>query len=522
MKEEKRFPLFCFNVLHLFIPPFHLSNFPAFFPIYGRMCGMNPFRAERGPSGPSSPSSPSGRGPVLTQDVRRATRDEGPTYETRRSYLKPDVRKYADKLYAEIKALYAKYGAENAADLYARAKSGVIHVPKEDAKRLLRMQTELETALTRNELPEGHAEKFPSYEVFKDAVDRINASLPDGYRVEDLDDWENYELIDGKLNGIIKFGGQYVPESYWLPIINGELVLYVDGCKLSGTHRDVVNIDGKLNGTVMVYDRFMGDKKEVPVIAGKLIEELEGHKIEYFSNTHNVGGKLNGSIKIGNRYFPVIDGHVIESVDGRPIEIAHNVQNVGGKLYCGASFKETHGDPLPIVDGHILDKIGDDEIQKIYDFEMIDGKINARVKVKGTWYPVIAGKIIKTVSGHAIEDCNFVKNIDDKLNCKVEIDGKWRTVFDGELIEEIDGKKVTGSHTYLKNVNGKFFGTAELDGEIVFYSNGKPIQEIQGVMVSDWSEVHDAGGVASGIARIKLSDGTEVKRKVLLGKFLDE
>ena len=57
-----------------------------------------------------------------------------PSLETRRSDLKPEVRKYADKLYAEIKAFYASYGVKNAADLYARAKAGKIKVNKEDGK----------------------------------------------------------------------------------------------------------------------------------------------------------------------------------------------------------------------------------------------------------------------------------------------------------------------------------------------------------------------------------------------------
>ena len=95
------------------------------------MIFMNPFGVERGPSGPSSPS---GHGPVLDLDVKaplskggtnRVERDEGEIhFETRRLDLPAPVRSHADRLYAAIQRIYAKYGVSSVAELHAKIASG--------------------------------------------------------------------------------------------------------------------------------------------------------------------------------------------------------------------------------------------------------------------------------------------------------------------------------------------------------------------------------------------------------------
>ena len=85
----------------------------------------------------------------------------GINFETRRSDLKPVVRDYADRLYAAIKKIYARYGVTSVAELHAKIAAG--QKPrglkpgelKSDAKELSSLVENLKSALEKNAIPEG-------------------------------------------------------------------------------------------------------------------------------------------------------------------------------------------------------------------------------------------------------------------------------------------------------------------------------------------------------------------------------
>jgi len=292
---------------------------------------MNPFKNVNSPG--LRPSSLNERGIVIQQSepslVKGGRGELTPNdtgYETRRQDLKPEVRDYADKLYAEIQAFYGAYGANNAADLYARAKAGKVKVPKENAKELLRLLDALGLALDKNELPPD-AQELPPPEAFESLVAHLEAS---GKKVTALDEWEKYELIGGKLNGRVRVGGR------WLPAINGELVGEIGGREIAGC-RDVRNVGGKLNGEIKVGGRWL------PAINGELVGEIGGREIAGCRDVRNVGGKLNGRVEVGGRDLPAINGELVGEIGGREIEHCDDVRNVGGSLCGQVAIKRPDG-----------------------------------------------------------------------------------------------------------------------------------------------------------------------------------
>ena len=134
--------------------------------------------------------------PFLGHDSRKLvpTSDRAPglVYETRRSDLTPLVRGYADRLYASIKKIYAKYGVTSVAELHAKVASG--QKPrslkpgelKSDSAELSKLVGNLKSALEMNTVPEGEPESegfvllrdvptfpdgLPSAAVLKDKAD---------------------------------------------------------------------------------------------------------------------------------------------------------------------------------------------------------------------------------------------------------------------------------------------------------------------------------------------------------------
>ncbi len=73
------------------------------------------------------------------------------SYETRRSDLKPEVRKYADKLYARLREIYKKYGASDAAGVLANAKARKgPRLEKKDVEEMKGLLDLLDEALTKS------------------------------------------------------------------------------------------------------------------------------------------------------------------------------------------------------------------------------------------------------------------------------------------------------------------------------------------------------------------------------------
>ena len=492
------------------------------------MGGMNPFGpSEIHPSPPHSTPLRSAQGRLLARTELNETMNtrggvESPpdkgdgrglnvVLETRRSVLKPEVRKYADKLYAEIKSLYASYDVKDAVDLYDKAKAGGVKVPKEDAKRLLRLQTELETALMRNELP---IEKFPPYEAFRKMVDEINQHATPEI-VTALDRWEEYELIDGKLNGKIKVGEQ------WYPIINGKLVQQVGGHEIFGCD-GIHNVGGELNGVIGVSGR-----SSLPVINGELVEEIDGHKIETCRDIRNVNGELNGEVCVGEEWLPVIDGKLIREIDGLKISSSNDARNVDGKLngsvwYGGRRYAVINGKMIRTIDGW--------PYQNIRDVRNVDGKLNACVNFHGkVWQPVIADQRISEIGGSEITHCDNIRNVDGKLNGRIIfIDGRDLPIINGEIIEKIEGQSI-GVCGGIRNINGKLNGVAQIGDRILPVIAGESVKKIGGTDLigiaierqDTASQFSDAGGVFSGKVAVHKPDGTWGIQRVVLGEFVD-
>jgi len=64
-------------------------------------------------------------------------------------------------------------------------------------------------------------------------------------RIVALGPWEDYQNIDGRLNGRVRFEDSSGP----LPVINGQLVEEINGRRITDCS-EVQNIDGRLNGEV--------------------------------------------------------------------------------------------------------------------------------------------------------------------------------------------------------------------------------------------------------------------------------
>jgi len=83
----------------------------------------------------------------------------GFSLDIRRSELSPTVRSHADRLYAAIKNIYAKYGVTSVAELHAKIASG--QKPKNlksgelktDSTKLSKLVEKLKYALEKNAVP---------------------------------------------------------------------------------------------------------------------------------------------------------------------------------------------------------------------------------------------------------------------------------------------------------------------------------------------------------------------------------
>ena len=504
---------------------------------------MNPFGGIE--SRKSKVESPSGHGPVLTRDAAPPGGDDGPIYETRRSDLKPDVRKYADKLHAQILEIYKKYGASTIKEMQKNALAGKgPKLQKKDVVEIDKLVDALDEALSKNQLPPP--ERL-SLEVVQRAVDEVNEQIAP-LKVTNLSREEDFELIDGKLNGIIGINDGRV-----LPLIDGQLVESVlDGRRQKQTINhchEVRNVNGSLNGSIntavgnrltVIDDKVIGsvlneagddcffnaafnvqnieghfngeiatDIGSLPVINGKLIETVrepdgQGRKIINASDTQNIGGKFYGRVMTErDRSFPVMDGVLIHTVrnkygNGWTIKTCENVKILNGKLNCQVEVYDDRF--LPVVDGVLVEEIEDADSESrpiVYftDMTVTNGKPNGvnhshspEARKDVFKQPVIEGKLIETIiDGQGKErwiiDCRFVTNIDGKLNCAVRLsDGYWLPVINGKLVEKIQGEKIH---------------------------------------LGDWPIFSCVGGAFTGTVMVRDSLNPKKGRKVLLGKFIE-
>ena len=494
------------------------------------MSGMNPFGV--GAIHESPLRSPSGHGPVLTRDAAppggsarrgRATRlrpealpggDEAPAYETRRSDLYPEVRSFADKLHAKILGIYKKYGATNIREMLENAEAGKgPKLKRQDVEEISKSLDALNFTLLNNELPPGQRE-LPPLEVFQKALEKINDDvLALNAHVVGLDPWDEYELIDGKLNGRFKVHLSDLRQDRWFPVINSEIVESIDGrVVLDGA--DVRNKGGKMNGRVNI-----GGDHWLPVIDGELIRSINGQGIENCMDVRNVGGKLNGAVDVGSGYWlAVIGGKPVREIKGRKIHGRGDVRNIGGKLNGVVGIG---GHDLPVIAGELVESIDDKEIEQCRNVRNVGNKLNGEVKIGDRWLPVIAGELIEEIDGQKIDDCVSVRNIGNKLNARVKIGDRWLPIIEGEPILEIGGLEIQNCGD-VRNMGGKLNGMVTVGGPYLPVINGDLIEAINGLKIKDIAStsVSEAGGTLSGDIIVEDMGGHTSQRHVLLGKII--
>ena len=545
------------------------------------MGGMNPFGVELGPSGPpavakkvryggsaialgeggSSPSGPSGRGPVLTRDAAapggsarrgRATQDGGPSYETRRSDLYPEVRDLADKLHARILGICQKYGAKDIRGMLENAEAGKgPKLKRKDVEEISKLLDALNFALVNNELPEQR--ELPPLEAFEKMVEEVGRALPH-HQIIGLDDWDRYQYTDGRISGrieVIDLFNDVGPGHYWLPVIQNRPITSVNDINgkavaLFQCH-DIHDTNGKLNGSMLL------DGKTIPFISGEpmwTIKDKRGVDVAIVDclNIHNVDGKLNGAVKLQHSWWlPVINGELIEDIEDwsgakKSIRDMRGVRNVHGKLNGLAML--TDNNMVPVVDGVAISNIVTDAQGKAHNISnfsslyVMDGKLNGLVSYldETKLYvsrPIIGGRVRDRVmdkdgvSRKFVSGYGFVRK--GQLNgAVVTLDKRTLPVVDGVMVATIndhDGQPYgIADSSDVRIVDGKINGKIKLlDGKWFPAIEGRLVQEIEGqeIIFSDKFAMSTTGGVFNGTVNVERSDGKIASKNVLLGKFID-
>ncbi len=455
---------------------------------------MNPFGMEQ----PTARQETREKSGVFSLDLESK-------YRRRRSELKPEVRQYADKLHAKIKDMCTKFGSAKLSALYEKAASGEIKFSKKDSEDVSRLVAALSSALDKDELPEGHRE-LPPYEAFKNMVEHVN-KLADPLKVTGLDDWEEYEIINGKLNGRVKVGDV---KPIWFPLINGEPVWGFEGRGIAecGCIR---NVGGRLNGKI----RLDGGRL-LPVINGKQVDSVDGYAIEACADVRNIDGKLNGFVSVDGLWLPVIGNKLILSIEDRDIQDCSNIRIIDGELNGGVQFNGEEIQ-LPVINGELIREIAGKRIASCNEVRNIDGKLNGEVMIGDRWLPVIDGMLIEKISGLEIEDCGDVRNVGGKLNGKFRLGGRWLPVIGGELIS-ILGHENEGCDN-IRNIGGKLNGMLVANGRRLPVIEGEVIENLGGKIV-DCSEARNVGGKLNGKIKVELPNGSVQEYFVVLGEIV--
>ncbi len=132
----------------------------------------------------------------------------GPSYETRRVDLRPEVRSYAEKLHARVKEIYAKYGATDAAGMYKRTKRMKAGEAKAkgllaDAKELMALLGKLAYLLDNKEFGPGMELEVKKEKLYASEEAILSSkfkrrvevpALPDWITLEKMEEWERKRL----------------------------------------------------------------------------------------------------------------------------------------------------------------------------------------------------------------------------------------------------------------------------------------------------------------------------------------
>ncbi len=440
-----------------------------------------------------------------------------------------------------------------------------------------RYKSDIEASFIENELRDFSGELAPLV-AFKRAIDTVNARFSP-HKVLSLDHWDEYEVINGKLNGRVWIG-------VWIPIVDGEPVYTLNNKMIEGC-TDVKNINGKLNGRVRICGNrvdIIHGKYEIkegwsarwlPVINGRLIEQNTTLSVtfrnniincKYIQNINNelngiidgkvfINGKIDDSIKgsvfydvriINNKlngsvicdddsYFsntvrwPIIDGQLIKNIDGHKIISCGYIYNIDGKL--NGEVKIANGLLknkqllLPVIDGELIYQVDGQKIISCRDIRNIKGRLNGIVVLEDNRYvPVVDGKIIEEIDGHYLRSCLSIKVINDKLNGQVYLnDDRGVPVINGKIIEEIDGWLIQDCKN-IRNENNALSGHVKIGGRWLPVIGGVLVEKVEGLTLVEMDRdlvFSTAGGMFNGIAKFKHEDGRIKYRVVVLGEFVD-
>ena len=260
--------------------------------------------------------------------------------------------------------------------------------------------------------------EHPDFRLFRSTIDNIEAQTKK--TVFGLDHRDNYQEIDGKLNGRIKI------EDLWIPIISGQLITEIDNNRISGCS-NIHNVDGKVNGCIAFGNMHL------PVINNEIIREVDGLTIDDCRNISSIDGTLNGAVKVKGKWLPIVMGELIYKIEGYEIIDCADIHVIDNSLngrvrlanyaqpseiLCkifnnqsvAKSLAEKMQGFIPIINGKIVSHVESIRILDCSSIHIIDGKINGKIRyegLKGNWVPIISNIIYSTMVKGTIESAIF-------------------------------------------------------------------------------------------------------------------
>lgn len=350
-----------------------------------------------------------------------------------------------------------------------------------------------------------------------------------GVFVAFLESEDQYEFIDGKLNGVVevcpkdKVGKGSVLKS--LPVIDGELVTEIDGNPIEFADC-IKNVNGTLNGKVGIGE------KRLPVINGEIIGTIGQLIISGCENVENIDGKLNGEIKVGEKMFPVVDGELINEIEDFDVTSCSNIKIINGKIN---GFVNLLMSSLPIrtanyaiIDNQLIDYVDGHRLWEMKDITNHKGTLNGKIRTEENqflWQPVIDGKIISQVDTNIIENVEGVMNTNGKLTgvCTVHPEHlpKERdiVVIEGEPVYTIDGKEYIqfGQFEYK---DGFLNGSIKTEDGAGFLPciDGKILETFNGQKIVDAGEIYNIFGALNGELVVINEKGEKDDVLVRMGK----
>ncbi|TAK97066.1 hypothetical protein EPO05_00170 [Patescibacteria group bacterium] len=371
--------------------------------------------------------------------------------------------------------------------------------------------------------------KLPNRYLFEKTIAAIEAET--GKRVTDLDEWDKYELIDGKLNGRVNI------ENHWYPLIGGKAVLQLEGSMIEACE-DVRNIDGQLSGRVLLR----GDQNWWPIYKGEALIDVDGRRILNCYDVEFINGQLNGVVEISpDHYVPVIDGKVVTTLafEGEGllnVRVGGNrfyspmAQNFDGKMngsvYLTDRDNGKHLGKFPVLNGKIITQLEGKSIVDCSCIKNINGQLNGLVQFVGSRgaVPVINGKVIDNIDGRsirAVADRNDFENVGGRLNGSFWVDGEGPLpVINGVIVDQLDGERLSGMQG-VRNIAGKPNGTM-VRYNIEAILDGKVIQEVDGEYIEYALSLNNIDGTPNGEFIIEREPEVKTLVKVLLGKIVSE